>query len=133
MSTAPPEHANVHVLIGDDDALGRDYLLTVVRACQCGEISEAASGANVVQVCARQQANLVFLDIELGGGNGIDLIAPILAERPNTFVVMLSAHSTVDNVKASPAQGARGFIVRSEERRVGKGCVSTCRSRWSPY
>src|SRR3546814_13447104 len=24
-------------------------------------------------------------------------------------------------------------IVRSEERRVGKECVSTCRSRWSPY
>src|SRR3546814_8336183 len=23
--------------------------------------------------------------------------------------------------------------VRSEERRVGKECVSTCRSRWSPY
>src|SRR3546814_2385466 len=23
--------------------------------------------------------------------------------------------------------------LRSEERRVGKGCVSTCRSRWSPY
>src|SRR3546814_19931194 len=22
---------------------------------------------------------------------------------------------------------------RSEERRVGKGCVRTCRSRWSPY
>src|SRR3546814_12355980 len=29
-----------------------------------------------------------------------------------------------------------GFVVaaiRSEERRVGKECVSTCRSRWSPY
>src|SRR3546814_13487880 len=25
------------------------------------------------------------------------------------------------------------FLRRSEERRVGKGCVSTCRSRWSPY
>src|SRR3546814_13737647 len=25
------------------------------------------------------------------------------------------------------------FIARSEERRVGKECVSTCRSRWSPY
>src|SRR3546814_11392217 len=24
-------------------------------------------------------------------------------------------------------------LVRAEERRVGKGCVSTCRSRWSPY
>src|SRR3546814_2456382 len=26
-----------------------------------------------------------------------------------------------------------GSLVRSEERRVGKECVSTCRSRWSPY
>src|SRR3546814_8647698 len=27
----------------------------------------------------------------------------------------------------------RDFGLRSEERRVGKECVSTCRSRWSPY
>src|SRR3546814_17992970 len=27
----------------------------------------------------------------------------------------------------------RGAETRSEERRVGKECVSTCRSRWSPY
>src|SRR3546814_4226038 len=26
-----------------------------------------------------------------------------------------------------------GLVDRSEERRVGKECVSTCRSRWSPY
>src|SRR3546814_16993810 len=26
-----------------------------------------------------------------------------------------------------------GGVYRSEERRVGKECVSTCRSRWSPY
>ena len=25
------------------------------------------------------------------------------------------------------------FLARSEERRVGKECVSLCRSRWSPY
>src|SRR3546814_3875532 len=32
------------------------------------------------------------------------------------------------------AAGAGGFSRRrSEERRVGKECVSTCRSRWSPY
>src|SRR3546814_21049688 len=32
--------------------------------------------------------------------------------------------------------GKRGAVVReqrSEERRVGKECVSTCRSQWSPY
>ena len=27
----------------------------------------------------------------------------------------------------------RSSMARSEERRVGKECVSTCRSRWSPY
>src|SRR3546814_19934639 len=33
------------------------------------------------------------------------------------------------------AAGSRGAVpvVRSEERRVGKECVSTCRYRWSPY
>src|SRR3546814_17586924 len=29
--------------------------------------------------------------------------------------------------------GDRNVCSRSEERRVGKECVSTCRSRWSPY
>src|SRR3546814_14574866 len=31
------------------------------------------------------------------------------------------------------ARRARCRVTRSEERRVGKECVSTCRSRWSPY
>src|SRR3546814_1895379 len=36
----------------------------------------------------------------------------------------------LDEASVPPA-GRRVF--RSEERRVGKECVSTCRSRWSPY
>src|SRR3546814_18588307 len=31
------------------------------------------------------------------------------------------------------AEGLTHLAVRSEERRVGNACVSTCRSRWSPY
>src|SRR3546814_14390177 len=30
-------------------------------------------------------------------------------------------------------EGPERSVARSEERRVGKECVSTCRSRWSPY
>src|SRR3546814_15060764 len=34
----------------------------------------------------------------------------------------------------SPPRSPRArYACRSEERRVGKECVSTCRSRWSPY
>src|SRR6059058_6508374 len=33
----------------------------------------------------------------------------------------------------APHHGRWIFFHRSEERRVGKECVTTCRSRWSPY
>src|SRR3546814_10073570 len=38
-------------------------------------------------------------------------------------------------VSLTPEKNCAEMIVasRSEERRVGKECVSTCRSRWSPY
>src|SRR3546814_20232130 len=40
-----------------------------------------------------------------------------------------------DEQNVDRALGARftNLLSRSEERRVGKECVSTCRSRWSPY
>src|SRR3546814_3444841 len=38
------------------------------------------------------------------------------------------AHIALDKMQAGAAARSR-----SEERRVGKECVSTCRSRWSPY
>src|SRR3546814_11516447 len=39
-------------------------------------------------------------------------------------IAVLIPNETIDGV---------GDVVRSEERRVGKEWVSTCRSRWSPY
>src|SRR3546814_20259081 len=35
--------------------------------------------------------------------------------------------------RTTPLPSTSACVVRSEERRVGKECVSTCRSRWSPY
>src|SRR3546814_19533221 len=49
------------------------------------------------------------------------------------------AHPPPSGIAATPrtslsaAHGEEQHIVRSEERRVGKEGVSTCRSRWSPY
>src|SRR3546814_20151078 len=42
--------------------------------------------------------------------------------------------NTLDNFKeATGVDVTMDLFDRSEERRVGKECVSTCRSRWSPY
>src|SRR3546814_15891445 len=37
------------------------------------------------------------------------------------------------NTGVSVAAASRSITSRSEKRRVGKECVTTCRSRWSPY
>ena len=49
-----------------------------------------------------------------------------------------SPDRTADFARKALARGIRVIIAgaggaRSEERRVGKECVSLCRSRWSPY
>src|SRR3546814_3445124 len=47
---------------------------------------------------------------------------------------LIGAHQReVDVVVAGVRLDIRQRLLRSEERRVGKECVSTCRSRWSPY
>src|SRR3546814_12346818 len=53
-------------------------------------------------------------------------IVTLLAEVPGSGALIESGY-----VVYSPE--AKQRLLRSEERRVGKECVSTCRSRWSPY
>src|SRR3546814_1323764 len=58
---------------------------------------------------------------------------PILVDRVDAGAVVgrhQRSHLAGDLLVRSPRRLAGG---RSEERRVGKECVSTCRSRWSPY
>src|SRR3546814_12750931 len=51
--------------------------------------------------------------------------------RSDRSIMVRSSHEGERDV--GRADVARGDYPRSEERRVGKECVSTCRSRWSPY
>src|SRR3546814_19622238 len=45
----------------------------------------------------------------------------------------LRVRTEVISKRESTSRPDAGLVERSEERRVGTGCVSTCRSRWSPY
>src|SRR3546814_7197782 len=54
----------------------------------------------------------------------IDMLAPLKIDmRPEYFARPLSDEDAAD---------FRASGIRSDERSVGQGCVSTCRSRWSP-
>src|SRR3546814_1391963 len=59
-----------------------------------------------------------------------DLMKTAPAETPGLFASCVpEILELVVDTRARDVDGAD----RSEERRVGKECVSTCRSRWSPY
>src|SRR3546814_9773172 len=60
-------------------------------------------------------------------------IRAVKREDPEGAII---EESGVSNLRALFLAGERAdpdTVARSEERRVGKGCVSTCKSRWSPY
>src|SRR3546814_8940608 len=56
---------------------------------------------------------------------------------PAGVAALYADDATVEDPVGSPLKTGKAeitkFYERSEERRVGKECVSTCRSRWSPY
>src|SRR3546814_14011655 len=59
-----------------------------------------------------------------------ELVAGAEVKRAAHLVVQRDQRRSIV-VGRPPSPG--GALVRSAERRVGKGCVSTCRYRWSPY
>src|SRR3546814_16731760 len=58
-------------------------------------------------------------------------------EEADTWIIHLHLAYPLRRDRPVPNKLCRGLRrltwTRSEERRVGKECVSTCRSRWSPY
>src|SRR3546814_10790515 len=77
---------------------------------------------------------------DLDAVGGVGQLDPAVADRrPAIAVQEVGAFANVitdlDPVALEDAlvAGPVGNDLRSEERRVGKECVSTCRSRWSPY
>src|SRR3546814_2210628 len=82
----------------------------------------------------------VALGIETLSGHRIDAAALNEDVRLSREISVHDALDTTLGAERSPGkeQGLTGgdrlpFPGRAEERRVGKECVRTCRSRWSPY
>src|SRR3546814_11177409 len=62
----------------------------------------------------------------------IAILAKLRGSQPlvEQLCTQIAAEASADTL---PRQRQYRSSIRSEERSVGKECVSTCRSRWSPY
>src|SRR3546814_1745995 len=58
---------------------------------------------------------------------------PLFPERVNVNFAQVIGENHIRLIVWERGAGLTQACGRSEERRVGKECVSTCRSRWSPY
>src|SRR3546814_16927572 len=77
--------------------------------------------------------SLGSLVIELGGGGSSRSTPSMIVSMLRPVLDCLEGLMNLEHSTASEDRSAGLELLRSEERRVGKECVSPCRSRWSPY
>ena len=95
-----------------DDVVRRSFLNQTLMHLGIDNVREASTAAQCLSVCKEKEFNIIFLDIELPDGDGKQIISQINDISPEANVVMVSAHSTVENVKEAIEKGAKGFVVK---------------------
>jgi DNA-binding NarL/FixJ family response regulator len=77
----------------------------------CGESSNADAA---LAELARLKPDLALVDISMPGGDGIDLVQRMLAEKPDLLVIVVSMHAEASYVLESLRAGARGYVMKEE-------------------
>jgi two-component system LytT family response regulator len=81
----------VRALIVDDEELGRLALRTLLASeVDVEVVGEAGSASEAVRQIALHQPDLVFMDIEIPGGNGIEVLRNVRGALP--YVIFVTAH-----------------------------------------
>ena len=87
------------ILIVDDVSTVRSFLSQTLMHLGIDNVKEASTASQCISECQAAKYSMIFLDIELPDGDGKELIAQINEMSPETNVIMVSAHSAVENVK----------------------------------
>jgi YesN/AraC family two-component response regulator len=100
------------ILVVDDDSLIRDTLKSILRGDDFDIAGEAANGEAALELCRQRHPDVVLLDINMPGMDGLEVLRAIKKRFPATKVVMISAEATMERVKEAVSSGATGFIVK---------------------
>lgn len=116
----------VRALIVDDEELGRRVLRTLLASEDDIEVvGEAASAAEARRKISEQRPDLVFMDIEIPGGSGIEVVQQIAEPLP--YVIFVTAHPEF----ALPAfeLQAMDYLVKPVQRPRFAGSILRARQR----
>lgn len=102
-------------LIVDDSELVRQGLRTVLQANPDWEIAgEAADGITAVEVFKNVRPNVVIVDFQMPGINGIETARRMLEIAPAVPVVMFTQHASADLEKHAREAGIRSVVSKTD-------------------
>jgi len=76
-------------------------------------VAEAANGEIALELYRPHRPSLVMMDLRLPGISGADCTAALIREFPDARILILSTHSSEEEIYRAMQAGARGYIVKS--------------------
>lgn len=120
----------IRVLVADDHAVVRRGLSQIIDEAPGIELAaEAAAGSEVLTLMRQQSFDVVVLDINMPGMDGLDALKQIRSEHPDQAVLVLSMHPEEHYAVRVLRAGARGYLSKESAadelvdalRRVSEG------------
>jgi DNA-binding NarL/FixJ family response regulator len=103
----------IRIVIADDHQLIRDGLRRLIEEeRELLLLGEASSAGEVMELLARQAADVLVLDISLPDRDGIEVLKDLKAQGIPVRVLMLSMHPEERYAKRALKNGAAGYITK---------------------
>jgi DNA-binding NarL/FixJ family response regulator len=103
----------IRILIADDHAVVREGLRAVLGSEPDMEVvGEAATGNEVLERATELGPDVILMDIQMPGINGIEATRRILDASPKVGVVVLTMFEDDESVFSAMRAGARGYVLK---------------------
>jgi len=111
MATSPDP---IRVVVCDDQHLIRGGLRAIVDAePDLRVVAEASDGASAARSAASSRADVVLMDVQMPGVDGIAGVGMVIAARPEARVLMLTMFDLDEYVFEALRAGASGFLLKT--------------------
>jgi DNA-binding NarL/FixJ family response regulator len=103
----------IRLLVVDDHPVVREGLVAVLRDEPDFQVVGAVGSAEeAVELAGSLQPDVVLLDLELPGMDGVAATPVLLQAVPNTCVLVFTAYDTDERVAGAIQAGARGYLLK---------------------
>lgn len=100
----------IRVMLVEDHALVRAAVRQAMSARDVEMVAEAATGEDALLLAPRIRPDVMLVDIDLPGIDGVELVRLLVPRLPETRMVMLTASTAERDVMEAMRGGASGFL-----------------------